>query len=128
MTCCAEFGELQSVWWVLQRRSREWGPKAGEFGRWHVCAYGPGEASPQGRLCAGPAGGCIGQRRHGRWASWRFSHDFPMRGDYVSSSSFFFSYPYPLVTIGTSVRIVVSRVPTLVIRVPTLVIRLPSSL
>ena len=22
MTCCAEFGELQSVWWVLQRRSR----------------------------------------------------------------------------------------------------------
>ena len=48
MTCCAAMWELQSVWWVLQRRSREWGPKAGEFGRWHLCAHGPGEASGAG--------------------------------------------------------------------------------
>ena len=45
-----------------------WGPKAGEFGRWHLCAHGPGEASSLGRLCAGPARGCFGQRRQGRWA------------------------------------------------------------
>ena len=51
MTCCAEFWELRSVWWVLQRRPRGWGPKAGEFGRWHLCAHGPGEAFCAAPLC-----------------------------------------------------------------------------
>ena len=59
MTCCAENGELQSVWWVLQRRSREWGPKAGEFGRWHLCAHGPGEASGAGAFVLARQGGSL---------------------------------------------------------------------
>ena len=59
MTCCAEIGELQSVWWVLQRRSREWGPKAGEFGRWHVCAYGPGDVSSSGAYVLARQGGAL---------------------------------------------------------------------
>ena len=71
MTCCAEFVELQSVGWVLQRRSRGWGPKAGELGRWHLGAYGPGEAScaadvfvlaQQGGALASAGTGC-GQAR-----------------------------------------------------------------